>query len=281
VAARAWLFILFLGAALLPAPAAALTCSSWTLYQVSGEDVVYVGRWGWRTVLDLDPKTFRRLGEDLFGSCSAGYAADARHVFYEGRQVRRADAASFQVAGGPRSLYAKDKRRAYFAGRPLPVSVGTFRVGGLPGYFATDGHAGFWAGKRLPGKDFKLMEVYAKSDRAVFFEGKAVPGVVPASFEEFVQWPLYARDERRVVASGRIIPEADPASFEVIPETLGYARDRKRVYYWGEPISGADMQTFRVTVLRGIRSDDRFYGYEHAKAVCKHDPNATGALPPC
>ena len=309
-----WLPCLLVAGAGHAMPAQALTCGSWSGYEVTGEKVRYVrGGAGVREIkrtLRVDPKTFRRLeGQDLigYGSCSAGYAADAVHAFYEGRPMAGADVRSLRLIGASGSVYAKDQRRVYGEGVPISSAIDTFQAH-QSGY-GTDGDAIFWGRKRLPGRQLTTFVVYAKSEAAAFLYGEVLPGVEAKTFEESAQRSNYAWDAKAVLYQGRRISGADRASFVVMPESYDTARDRYRVYFGGDVIKdadpatiahiagyylrdrravylegkelpGSDPATFRLQSMSGD-ADDRFYHYAGHKVVCKHDALAAGPMPQC
>lgn len=247
VALRINLALLQLIAFLMPMRASAGMCITYSGYEVREGRVIFhsrarTGGTSSRVLEELDPATFRSLERPrLFGNCQAGYGADAKTVFYEGKRVDGADAPTFVVL---EVGYAKDVSRAYGEGKPLTNLVQTFRVLVESGY-ATDGKFAYFGSRRLPGENFVSMRIYTKTDKAVFFQGEIVPGVEPARFEEYpAELAVYGHDDHHVVLEGKVIADADPSTFQVIEPWQRVARDSRHVYLHDKPLKQADAASF-------------------------------------
>lgn len=255
--------------ALQPSPALSTICLQWSRYEVENDKVWFLSskhRETRRLLHGVDAKAFRVLTPiPSIGSCAAGYAADGQRAFYEGEQIPGVHAPSFRVFG---FWYAKDRNRAYGEGKPISVEVASFRE--IGGGYAADGRAGFYGGSKLRGTQFKGMNVYAKSEVAVFYEGKVLAGIDAVTFEELPERPTYGRDARNVVYEGKRIMGADSASFEIIAPTVIHARDRFRVYYRGEVIAGADSKT--IQQIENYYFRDRRAVYVEGKEIPGADP---------
>jgi hypothetical protein len=95
-------------------------------------------------------KTQRHNSFDLLGSLGAdeagAYAVTDGRVTYEGRQVKGADAATFEVL---QAGYAKDARHAYYCGRLISGALGGNYFDYTGDDYATDGLHTYFKGKEV------------------------------------------------------------------------------------------------------------------------------------
>jgi hypothetical protein len=208
-----------------------------------------------RRLAGADASTFRRLSR---GKCFAGYAVDAKSVYYEGAKVPEADAGSFQAIDddyAPHlSWYAKDRNRWYGEGKPLAMRTGELRIVN-PGY-AVHPDGAFFGGRKLEADGFEVLGLggYARSRSQVYFRGEALAGIDARTFRLYPENDVYGRDKDHVVVKGKVQPQIDAASFTLV--TGGVGKDRKHLYWGLEQVAGVDPA--RVVWLgRGYWKDDK------------------------
>ncbi len=166
---------------------------------------------------DANPKTFTAFpdGRDV------SYAKDNSHVYYEGRLLPGAD----------------------------PIYFYIFKDDSTGEYSKDTAHPYYYSFEKEP------FDLYAKDSSRVYFEGRAVEGADPATFEKLREG--YARDNAHVYRSGVVFAGADPSTFVVYPPSPGsaFTKDQAHVYLNGEIFPRADAATFEVM----------FFGYEKDK----------------
>lgn len=160
-----------------------------------------------RTLEGVDVATFEEVG--------AGFAKDARHVYYGDAVEDRFDPKTFRHIGN-----------GYVADRALVAYYDRFLEGADPKTFAV-----------FPGN------YYARDEKQVYFHDRAIPGADPLSFEVLASQDAYGRDRARVYYSGRIIREADPASLVFLNDRV--TKDRRHVFCTGSFLDGLDAETFK------------------------------------
>lgn len=172
-----------------------------------------------------------------------GYGVDQRFVYYEGKIVQHADAASFVYLGYG---YAKDRRFVYYKGVVLQhADVRTFKVvGDMPDTRYDDYYPnrrpsvhpryeypdGWLPDEALPGKS--LGYGYSKTDFEVFYYGTKMNDVFNPSFEVLIDG--YAKDGFAVYFEGKKIPDCSSSSFKCLGNGVG--ADDFYKYYWGKRI---------------------------------------------
>lgn len=170
---------------------------------------------------------------------AAGYAKDARHVYWNTDGVdfhilAGADRATFQfLETDPGHHYAKDSQRVYFEGQPIPSSD--------PDSFSVIDHT--------------FQPRYAKDKSHVYFQTYMLPEADPATFSFVSEGLYYAKDGNRVYLRAVMIPDADPSTFQIL-EGGKYSRDTTHVFFTPcteceeakvAIIQGADAESFYVS----------------------------------
>lgn len=138
----------------------------------------------------------------------------------------------------------------------FPPLIGLFGCGS--GY-QQDGNSWMWItvdeqyGRRAhpillaDGASFKVLadKNYALDKNQVYFQGKALRGADPATFE--LLRAGYGKDSKEVFLDTEPVVRADPGSFEVLD--FPYARDREHVFCGTVPLplQGGEVRAFRVT----------------------------------
>lgn len=158
------------------------------------------------------------------------YAKDNQYVYFKGKRVPKADAASFQILdaawGHPsdRQHYAKDRSNVYVRGKILSkADPKTFR--------------------------FYTELGFSHDDQYVFFEDRILEGSDGATFEVISEMSstteaLYARDQNQAYYGDKILTMADPKTLAGI--TLDLAKDHQHVYDRGKVVPNVDPTTFEV-----------------------------------
>ena len=186
-------------------------------------------------LLDVDPASFRQLGERWF--------CDAKRVYGQGETptkifwfvARGADPASFVVLN---ERYGADKSAGYYiTNLRLPTEEpGTFEVvsyyygrGQKPGLHTEESH-------------------YAKDNRKVYAYGVAIEGADAPTFHAIGDEGHYFADKNRIYWERTPIFEADRESFTCASEAGQYrAYDKNCPYYAGKPESvSAEFEHWRA-----------------------------------
>ena len=209
-------------------------------YHVRGEKVYYLAA--------FPGKAFEIDGADpaSFEAFDTTYARDRSHVYFDGRPLVGADAASFELLDRPG--FFKDRQHVYQLDRPFSDDPAHFEL--LDGDLSKDSTAVYWSDGRVLSDDpahFAIMSnqdhyLFTKDRETVHVNGNPIAGADPATFR--VLQGAYAQDGGRVFYFADEIVDADAASFH--PLEGPYASDSARVYWMGKAIDGADPNTFRV-----------------------------------
>lgn len=226
-------------------------CGSQKLgYEVRGREVYYLqmvpgkvipGIWAFEDkiesrVPEADAKTFQILK-------NSSYAKDAKQVFYQGKLIPGAEAATFQWVS---SDYAKDQRRVYAQGSAI--------AGADPGSFKMLWKDDVWQDKR---------DWYVKGQPVHIRDMASLKLVVNLSQVNYRDGNLWAYDKYNYYAgrSSSIegIPIAHPATFQVMKNDSNYAKDQKYVYYLNDRVDGADPRTFQALGHRYGKDAKRAY----------------------
>jgi len=172
-------------------------------------------------------------------SYRSSYSRNGDSVYYDGRAIPQADAASFQILGHG---YAKDRHNVYLDGKVLEyVDPVGFCVRQNAARRPDDGCRpnGNTGGKGpeagSPGGDPHHGEhksLYYKSQWDVYYDGKKIPDASPKSFEELGQG--YAKDSFNVYYKGKKVEGAIPSKFKIDHD--GYAHDSFSTYRYGKKI---------------------------------------------
>lgn len=179
------------------------------------------------SVLDADPSTFRLL--DSHGR----FACDARNVFFMGRKIDGADAATFERLAGD---FSKDEDQAFVGNLPLSTAAETFDALS-PGYLQE-----VWptVGR---GRQF---EGWWSDGKQIYFGQQAIEDADLATFES-LGYVYYAKDANHVYRAGTEVKGAEPATFEVIgakywkdhfSDNGPDARDKHQAYLYGDIYTG-------------------------------------------
>lgn len=136
-----------------------------------------------RVLENVDPSTFqlkerstwRQHGRhETEAAPHTGYYKTTFRVYYDGKRVEDATAASFKELGGG---YAKDAFRAYFYGERVKDATGaSFQY--LGGGYAKDAFRGYYLGERVEdalGSSFQYLgNGYAKDAFHTYFRGQRI-----------------------------------------------------------------------------------------------------------
>lgn len=167
--------------------------------------------------LDADHETFKILEHDR-------YAKDKFRVFYQGSEVKGADAKSFKSVW---EFYGIDRNHAYYGEKLIPNAIGSsFEV--IDGNFSRDGKDYFYSDKALNVCDYESFVIHdfngaygnwlSYDDQCAYFQKSRIPLVDRASFEILIGG--YTKDKANVYYGSRIVEGADPESFEMIGNTF-------------------------------------------------------------
>jgi DKNYY family len=210
----------------------------------------------------------------------AGYHVRADNVYFLGgfpgraSEISGANAASFEAFD---TTYARDKSRVYFDGRPLPdADAASFELRDRPGFFKDRQHV--YQLDRPISDDpahFELLDGdLAKDGASVYWSDGSVRSddlahfVIVSNQDHY----LFTKDSRTVHANGNPIDGADPATFRVLQGA--YVQDGQRVYYFTDPIDGADPNTFRVLNADFECSADQQHAYYRQTVIANADPRS-------
>lgn len=206
-----------------------------TGYQQSGAGYVYVS-WNESAgkvevpVVGADRATFEVFDKN-------GYAKDAQAVFFRGRTVEGANAATFEAIS---DLYGKDARRVYYQGRVIPgAEPGSFRAFNVQ--WGQDVHDVYFQDRPLqacdPGTFELLKDGWQVDSQCAYREGRRAPDADAASFEVINYW--FAKDRYQVYDNiPRVIPGADAATFKLRPGICQVcAQDKNHCYRYEEVVA--------------------------------------------
>jgi hypothetical protein len=180
------------------------------------------------------------------------YAADAHHVYYNGKILKGADRATFvHLDTYSWSYIWRDKSAVYCDGKPI---------------------------EGADSRSFVVLKDYPwyKDARRAWW-GATDPLKVhdPASFESIND--TWARDSKAYYAGGTANTEvgevigADYPSFQILK--YAWARDRNHIYWGTRAIKGADVASFRP--VTELRAKDRFGFYLFGEPVTKREWDTT------
>lgn len=209
-----------------------LSVSSCSTGYVVENDGVYYESWNessgqlHKLIQGADPKTFIKFKFDEYGK-------DKNLVYYQGKPLIYADAATFTAIG---EWYAKDKFRGYYAGDSILSSTGiNFKI--IDSYYSTDGKDVFHTTKPLHvcnTKNFKFVYTDEKNT-----------------------WERWTTDGCYYYFREYKIPSEDYKNVQLFKDVGGFAKDKKWVYYLDRKINfdkngkkiieNVDVETFQVT----------------------------------
>lgn len=196
--------------------------------------------------IDADPKTFKILKFEK-------YAKDEKSVFYEGKRINGADAATFEAIG---EFYARDKNTGYYGKDTVKNSNGkTFTV--INAYYSTDGKDYFYETdplKMADPKNFKF--VYGEGDndcwttdgKYYYFNNYKVPS------DDYANLTIYEK-------GGGISKDRNWAYF--LDHKLNYDIDGKKV------VDTIDVASFKVTGFIECRDKYGCLNVYHGREKCK------------
>jgi hypothetical protein len=157
--------------------------------------------------------------------------------------------------GEPASKYTVDRMYAYYEGVVLEADPQTLDV--VRG--ALEKMSGY------------ISYRYAQDERAVYYEGEPLRGVVPASFrviENGRGWHSYGTDDGTVYFGAQPIEGADPKTFMILHTSVwegcayaAYSKDAAHVYFASSTsvrVELADAATF-TALIHGYGKDRRGY----------------------
>ena len=222
------------------------------------------------------------------------YGKDKENVYYIGKRIEGADAASF----GIKYPYAFDKNYVYYNGRKMEGSSGsTFEV--LDHSYQLDENQVYCYGtivEGVVGKNFRLLGDtglgtdgvlicygttvfengdpetfvdlgcgYSKDKNNVYHRGQIMEELDPATFE-YIDWG-FTKDKDAVYCDGEIIPNADPATFEILDRK--YSRDANNVFYLKTLLPEAHRESFVVDAHNPSIASDKKAAYDRGVRVEK------------
>lgn len=200
-----------------------------------------------------------------------GYAKDDNTVFYEGAELKEADAESFEKIAPWTDVFA-DRNFLYFYGDVLSLEekegVLTFLNNGVGGE--------------------ELGNNYRKYKNRIFFwddgGGQAVPGMVliDADSETFVSvdneycdWDngtfeydpciRYGKNDKKVFSSWFELEGADPSTFQILKGL--FSKDNNSVFYDTKKLEGIDSKTFQVLGLGLYGKDENSAVYTNRNII--------------
>jgi|GEM_PF-1030116 len=219
-----------------------------------------------------DPEHFTKIGDE-----TSVYYKDRQLCWYEHREIKGADAATFRVIDGQT---AADAQQAYFRHESIEGALpASFRP--VSGDYYRDAKQVFYQNMLLEDADaasFRQVspEVFADK-QGVFLRHVHILGADPATFEILNDY--FERDAKRCYYSGIVLKGADPKSFQVLGNA--YAKDARQVYYNDNLIEGADPATFRILNEISGCSCDAKYAYAWDVRIKDVDPNKFPADKEC
>ena len=166
------------------------------------------------------------------GIPNSGYFSKGSAVYLDGRKIKEADAASFEVMTLD-EYYAKDQNNVFFYGKVVAGADPKTFAAVKPPVDASDPNA---SSDRSP--------LYWKDAQHVYFNGKPMEGADATSFVHFSG--LYSKDSSRVYYQERIVETAIPEKFRII-HTEGVATDGSAVFIYGKRSKlSIDLESFKV-----------------------------------
>ena len=195
-------------------------------YEVRDEQVYWTywneGTGNGERELNADHKTFKILEHNR-------YAKDEFRVFYQGSEVKGADAESFKSVW---EFYGVDKSHAFYGEKLILNSIGSsFEV--IDGNFSRDGKDYFFNEKPLNVCDYESFLIHdfngeysnwlSYDDECAYFQKNRIPLEDRGSFK--ILTGGYTKDKINVYYAWKIVEGADPESFEMIGNTFG-GRDK-------------------------------------------------------
>lgn len=175
------------------------------------------------------------------GVPNSGYFTKGEAVYLDGRRIKEADAATFEVLTLD-EYYAKDQTHVFFHGKVVVGANPKTFAAVKPPVDASEPHA---SSDRSP--------LYWRDAQHVYFNGKPMEGAEATSFVHF-SGP-YSKDSNRVYYQERIVEGAIPEKFRII-HTEGVATDDNAVFIYGKRSKQAiDLESFKV--VEG--ENDTFY----------------------
>jgi hypothetical protein len=236
-------------------------------YHVRGDKVYWMG--------GFPDKPHEVVGVDAasFQAFDSTYARDKSNVYFDGRAVPGADAASVELLGRPG--FFKDRRHVYQLDRPISDDPEHFEL--LDGSLSKDSAAVYWSDGRMLSDDpahFAVLSnddhyLFTKDSRSVHVNGNPIAGADPVTFR--VLLGAYAQDGRHLFYFTDQIADADATSFK--PLDGPYASDARRAYWMGKAIGGADPVTFRVLNAAFECSADHAHAYYRQTVIAGADPS--------
>lgn len=153
------------------------------------------------------------------------YAADAEHVWYAGRLMKNAHAASFSVYKAD-TCFAQDQGQVYFEGAALPrVDPATWEY--LQGGFSRDAKSAYFCEQKLPRADVKSWQPqtpsFSKDVKQVYWMNRAIKGADPATWQHLHE--TYSKDAKQVFHRDKPLPDENPAQWDA---QVAIAYEQKR-----------------------------------------------------
>jgi hypothetical protein len=241
-------------------------------YHVRGSSVYFLNPFPGNafSIDGADPGSFEALDRM--------YARDSRRVYLDGRPLPDADPGTFEVLGRPG--LARDGQRVYQRDQVISADPGGFEL--LPGGLSRDGGHVYWSDGTVLSDDPKHFAIlsdgkdylYATDSRAVYVNGNVVTGAAPRGFR--VLDGAYAVDGDGA-GDGAFYFDAPILGADASTlRTLGgpYAVDAQRVYWMGQVIDGADPASFTVLNANFECSADRGHAYHRQSVIADADPSS-------
>ncbi|MFZ6656647.1 DKNYY domain-containing protein [Undibacterium sp. TJN19] len=147
----------------------------------------------------------------MAGIPSSGYFVKEDKVYYYGKTIGGAQAASFKVIGKQYQQYATDEKHVYFNGKLIDVAD--------PASFTGISHP-----KSQPEDEGNPL--FWKDKTHVYIEGHTLSGARPAEFRHL--GGRYGSDSQQVYYGWQALEGADPASFQLLNPNM--AKDDKLVF---------------------------------------------------
>jgi len=201
--------------------------------------------------LEADPETFTVLKHEK-------YAKDKNHVFYEGKIVKGADAATFESLD---DWYARDKDRGYYGGDAVRSSNGkTFKP--IDAYYSTDGIDIF----------YDTLPLHVCNVKDFNFINKDQDG-----------WHRWSTDGCFYYYINFKVPSDDYAHVKIYQNSGGLSKDSKYVYFLDHKLNydmhglrvvdTIDAASFEVTGFLECRDKYGCFDPFHGRKDCKKRKN--------
>lgn len=197
-----------------------------------------------KPIAGSDGKTFELLDEF--------FAKDTAHIYYceligtdqQKVTVMPCNRNSFTILGYP---YSKDDVAVFYGGKKLAgADAATFKV--LDNGYAKDQQAVYFEAKKLAGADAASFELFtgdenleefhfAKDKTAVYIDDKIIVGAEVSSFKRLSLG--YGSDGKRVYYKAFVVKDASPSSFKTYPHGYGDedAEDANNKYFEGKKVA--------------------------------------------